>query len=81
MNYRQPICKALTTDILMGGGARSPVILNGTLLVVSVFALGNFYLIPVFVCIHGLIIRASKRDSKFFDCFKYYIKYKEYYHS
>lgn len=83
MDFRQPITKALTTDILIAGGARTPVILNGTMLAISIFATSNIFLLictlPIFIGFHIYIIFATKKDSKFFECFKNYSKYKEKY--
>lgn len=78
---KHTICKALTTDITIAGGARTPVILNGTMAAVSVLALQNIYLGVLFIFTHFAIIYLTKKDQKFFDSFKNYIKYDEYYNS
>ena len=76
-----PICKALTTDITIAGGARTPVILNGTLATISILSLQSWQLGIFFTFTHFLIVYLTKKDQKFFDCFKNYIKYDEYYDS
>lgn len=81
MDFRQPINRAFTTDITIAGGARIPVILNGTLCAISVLALYNLFLVVLFVIFHFLIIYATKKDAKFFECFRNYLKYDEYYDS
>ena len=81
MDFRLPICRALTQDILLAGGARSIVILNSTIAAIFLIALGNIWIMPVFIFFHILIVLGSKHDSKFFDCFKAYLKYKKFYHS
>lgn len=81
MDFRQPVCRALTTDILLAYGARTPVILNSTLCAISVLSLNNLYLAIVFIITHSLIIYATNKDPKFFDTFKNYAKYDEFYDS
>ncbi len=79
-NFEIPICQAITKDIPVAGGSRNVVILNTTMAAVAVMGFENFLILPVFLFTHILIIFATKKDQKFFECFKKYIKHKRYYH-
>lgn len=79
MDFRLPLCRALTQDILLAGGARGIVILNSTLAAIFLIALKNIWVTPIFIFFHILIVLGSKNDPKFFECFKIYLKYKKFY--
>ena len=81
MEYEQVVCKALTTKMTVAGGAKTPVISNATLAIISVYITSSFYYLPIFLVTHGWIILASKKDPYFFNCFIKYLKNKQYYHS
>ena len=49
MDYRQKVPKALTTPLTMGGGSKKPVIFNGVLAMVGIFATGTFFYIIFFI--------------------------------
>ena len=76
---RIKIPKALTTDILIMGGARIPVMSNATLAFCLPFINWKLLFIPIIV--HILIVRATKKDPKFFDIILRMIKYKRRYES
>lgn len=48
MDFKQPMNKALTTDITVAGGAKIPVILNGTLGAISLLVFYNLFLLGFF---------------------------------
>ncbi|WP_372712930.1 VirB3 family type IV secretion system protein [Ilyobacter sp.] len=79
-NYRIPICQAITKDIPVAGGPRNVVVLNSTLAGIVFLGFENIIIMPLFAFTHLLIIYAAKRDQKFFECFKRYIRHKKYYH-
>ena len=81
MDFRQPINKALTTDITVAGGAKIPVILNGTLGAISLLVFYNLFLLGFFIIVHFIIVYLTKKDSKFFECFTNYLKYDDRYDS
>lgn len=81
MDFKQPINKALVTDITIAGGAKVPVILNGTLCAISFLALFNLFLVGLFIIIHFIIVYLTQKDSKFFECFINYLKYDDRYDS
>ena len=76
---RRKIAKALTTDILIMGGARTPIMVNATL--ASCLPFVNWRLLFIPLIVHILIVRATKKDPKFFDIMVKMIKYKRRYES
>lgn len=78
--YEIPICEAITKDIPVAGGPRNIVVLNATMAGVFLLGFENFLILPLFGFTHILIIFAAKKDQKFFECFKKYIKHKRYYY-
>lgn len=76
---RRKVPKALTTDILIAGGARTPVLLNGILAFCLPFVNWKLLIIPLIL--HILIVRATKKDPKFFDIIVRMMKYKRRYES
>ena len=79
-NFEISICQAITKDIPVAGGPRNIVVLNATMAATAVMGFGNFLILPIFTFTYILIIFAAKRDQKFFECFKKYVKHKRYYH-
>lgn len=78
---KHTICKALTTDITVAGGARAPVILNGTMAAAAILSIQSIFLGIFFIATHFGIVFLTKKDQKFFEVFKNYIRYDEYYNS
>lgn len=85
MNYRQRVPKALTTPLTIGGGSKKPVIFNGVLAMVGIFATGKFFYIIFFIILsiilHGFIVWATKKDPQWFEVLMRYLKKKKKYRS
>ncbi|MGF6906832.1 VirB3 family type IV secretion system protein [Fusobacterium sp. PH5-44] len=76
---RRKVPKALTTDILIAGGARTPVMINGIIAFCLPFA--NWKLLFIPIILHIFIVRATKKDPKFFDIIKRMTRYRKRYES
>lgn len=81
MNHRQRVSKGLSTPMNIAGGSRKPVILNGILAVMTVFASMTLWYLPLFIMTHGFIVYATKKDPQWFEILARYLKNKKNYRS
>jgi type IV secretion system protein TrbD len=77
--YEIPIHRSLTEQILLGGVPRRVAIINGTFVAAMGLGMHSFYAVPIGLILHLLMLAATKRDPKFFDCFIRHIKQKDHY--
>lgn len=77
--FRQPLHQALTQEILLAGAPRRLVILNGGMSVLSCVILKNWYVLPFAFFVHVAAIYFTQKDPQFFDCFRRYIRTKNFY--
>ncbi len=81
MNQAQQVkvFHALIAPILLAGVPRKFAIINSTLCAALIFAMQNFYLLPIFLFIHLVGMIFTKRDPDFFSIILRSLRQKTYY--
>lgn len=72
--FEVPIRKGLTSPLLIGGVPRGLFFINLIISVDLILLLHNWYLIPVPVLLHVLMVTLTKRDEEFFPILSRHIK-------
>lgn len=77
--YEQPLIRALTEPILLGGVPREVAILNTTLHAAAFMGSYSLLLIGTYFVVQIVFVKLTKQDPDFFYAFRRHIKQKNYY--
>lgn len=74
---------SLTRPILLGGGERELVLVNGVVAAGLIFGIGSWQAallgIGFAVVVHWALVELAKKDTQFFSVYKRHITYQDYY--
>ena len=77
--FEQPLIRALTEIILLGGAPREICFLNGTFNAAAFMKTKSFVFIVTFIVLQAIFVRLTKEDPEFFYVFRRQIKQKKIY--
>jgi type IV secretory pathway TrbD component len=77
--FEQPLIRALTEIILLGGMPREVAILNATMHGAAFMQTTSFILIGTFLIVTAVLVRLTKEDPEFFYVFRRHIWQKKEY--
>lgn len=77
--YRIVLHNSLSKPMLLSGVPRRFALLNGTMCAALVLGLHIFYILPLFVFLHLLMVVLTSKDPYFFEILVRCLKYKKYY--
>lgn len=76
---KMPIYRSMTEPMLTLGVPMRIFIFNGMIFAMFFFVLHVWYMFPLNLVMHYVAVRFAKKDAMFLDCYKRYIKKKDYY--
>ncbi|WP_315374405.1 VirB3 family type IV secretion system protein [uncultured Selenomonas sp.] len=79
--FSLPLYRALTEQILMLGAPPQMIVFNAIIFCIFVFSFHFFWIIPLNVAIHVLIIYVTKKDPQAFECLVAYLHQRKSYHT